>query len=114
LEILLQIADLCVVAVGGAIDLAQFASPQQRNGIADVGIIRHAALKAPLAPDFARQVESSDPPTLAACGRAGVFAHFGDETDESAPWPSRRRRTFRPSPARRTSVTSIRSPHCSR
>ena len=86
--VLLQVTDMGVVGIGGAIDHAQFTLAEHGRAIADVGIFGDTALKARCATvaveKFADQVEVRDlAERLAATGHLRrLLADIGDQTDD--------------------------------
>ena len=82
--ILLQVADMGVIAVGAAVDQAKLAFAEQHGVVADGRILGDAALETAAVrlgqPDFAEQVEAGD---LAERLRGRrLLADFGDHADD--------------------------------
>ena len=89
IRVLLQVADMGVVGIGGAIDQAQFALAEHRSAVADVGIFGDAALKTRCAArarqKFADQIKMRDfAERLAATGHLRrLLADIGDQADDN-------------------------------
>src|SRR5580692_4189453 len=86
--VLLQIADMRAIAIGGAIDHAQFAFAHQDRAIADVGIVVYAALEMRRAALIRSNLTNQFEPRYAAAGspglacRIGILVYFRDQADD--------------------------------